>query len=106
MDAESAAAGRRRKSAGAADWFERRFAIAGGALVGEKFGQEAGHFLRIRDVACGDLCKVCVGDARQRDLEDVDLFALGQRQQKLQRSFKYRRFHVEARASDWRFQQA
>src|SRR5260370_96319 len=61
--------------------------------------QELSHLLRVGHLARGNLDEVGVRHFRQRDLEDVELLALHQRQEKLQRSFQHLRAYSKARAS-------
>src|SRR5207249_7679147 len=51
---------------------------------------ELGHLLRVRDLARRDLGEIGVRHLRERDLEDVDLLALDQSQEKLQGPFEDR----------------
>ena len=59
--------------------------------------QELRHLLWVRHLPSGDLRQVRIRHFRERYLEDVELFAFNQREEKLERPFEHRRLDVESR---------
>ena len=92
--------------------------LVGGILTGQQANrlqeeearrhpQKLGHLLWIGDLARRQLGEVGIRHLGERYLENVDFFALDQRQEQFQRTFEYRSVHAELRAlSQGRFHEA